>query len=231
MKKKLYIAILISVLTLTGCGTMQESVKSNSVDSGVNTQIIENAEIENTEFENTEFTEGLENKDAGNENVEIENTEIIADLENENTEIIVYPNSTKEGKDKGTDSSLETQFITNVENDTTLTTENHENSYSLKIPIDDTEAFTQKQSGIKTDSRGKDGENSLAYLETLHENISQAMVNGELPFVSSCQVDEAARTVKVGILEMKDEYIQKLKEFENMGPALDIFQQDFPAAE
>jgi len=30
---------------------------------------------------------------------------------------------------------------------------------------------------------------------------------------------------------MKEEYIQRLKEFENMGPALDIFQQDLPVDE
>lgn len=204
MKKKLYIVILISILALTSCSSTQECAKNNKINSGVNTPIIESTEVaenletENTEIENTEITEGLENKVTENENAEIENTEITGDLENENAEIIVYQNSTEEGKD---------------------------------LPSDDAESSTQEQHNIKTDSRGKNGENSLAYLETLHENISQAMVNGELPFVSSCQVDEAARTVKVGILEMKDEYIQKLKEFENMGPALDIFQQDFPVNE
>ena len=73
--------------------------------------------------------------------------------------------------------------------------------------------------------------NSLAYLDTLRDNISQAILNKELNFVSSCWVDEASRTVKVGITEMKEEYIQRLKEFENMGPALDIFQQDLPVDE
>ncbi len=72
---------------------------------------------------------------------------------------------------------------------------------------------------------------SLAYLDTLRDNISQAILNKELNFVSSCWVDEASRTVKVGITEMKEEYIQRLKEFENMGPALDIFQQDLPVDE
>lgn len=97
--------------------------------------------------------------------------------------------------------------------------------------IDDGEPSTQGLSSMKLDSRGENGENSLAYLDTLRDNISQAILNKELNFVSSCWVDEASRTVKVGITEMKEEYIQRLKEFENMGPALDIFQQDLPVDE
>ena len=97
--------------------------------------------------------------------------------------------------------------------------------------IDDGEPSTQELSSMKLDSRGENGENSLAYLDTLRDNISQAILNKELNFVSSCWVDEASRTVKVGITEMKEEYIQRLKEFENMGPALDIFQQDLPVDE
>ena len=62
---------------------------------------------------------------------------------------------------------------------------------------------------MKLDSRGENGENSLAYLDTLRDNISQAMLNKELNFVSSCWVDEASRTVEVGITEMKEEYIQR----------------------
>ena len=65
--------------------------------------------------------------------------------------------------------------------------------------------------------------------ELTKQRVEQAMK--ELNFVSSCWVDEASRTVKVGITEMKEEYIQRLKEFENMGPALDIFQQDLPVDE
>lgn len=82
------------------------------------------------------------------------------------------------------------------------------------------------ESSMQQNSLNKNGENSLAYLKTIQDNISQAMLNKELPFVSSCTVDESSLVVKVGITEMKDEYIQKLKEFENMGPALDIFQQE-----
>ena len=79
--------------------------------------------------------------------------------------------------------------------------------------IDDGEPSTQGLSSMKLDSRGENGENSLAYLDTLRDNISQAILNKELNFVSSCWVDEASRTVKVGITEMKEEYIQRLKEF------------------
>lgn len=79
------------------------------------------------------------------------------------------------------------------------------------------------------DSGMSNGEPSMAYVESLQEKISQAMSDGELPFVVSSAVMENPNRLVVTVAYDMDspENIAKIKTFETMGEAIEINVGDF----
>lgn len=238
MNKKIYIVMLISVLALIGCEKTQGS--GNPVRGG-DTQPTTNIEVDGTQSESTQPAQIETEQPIQIEDLELTGTIIDGTIDFKNPTIVVdvlnftYDVVCFELADYATEDWMTKYAPGTKVNIICLDdfdyTEEHAPHMATLVSIDVIETSTQWQSSMQQNSKGENGENSLAYLETLRDNISQAMLNKELTFVSSCTVDESLLVVKVGITEMKDEYIQRLKEFENMGPALDIFQQEFPVAE
>ena len=233
--------MLSVVFILTGCGKTQGS--GNPVKGG-DTQLttnVENIEINNIQSESTQPVQVETKQPVQAEELELTGTiiegtvdfkepTIMVDVLNFPHDVVCFALAEYATEDWNTKYAPGTKVNITCLDDFD-TTEEHGPHMATLVSIDVIEKSTQWQSSMQQNSEADKGENSLAYLETLQDNISQAMQNQELTFVSSCSVDESLHVVKVGITEMKDEYIHKLKEFEHMGPALDIFQQEFPVTE
>lgn len=235
MNKKIYVVMLIAILALTGCEKAQGS--DNSVRGG-DTQPTKNIEVDGTQSESTQPAQIETEQPIQIESLELTGTIIDGTVDFKNPTIMVdvlnftYDVVCFELADYATEDWM-TKYapgtkVSIICLDDFDYTEEHAPHMATLVSVDVIETSAQWQSSMQQNSKGENSENSLAYLETIQDNILQAVHNKELTFVSSCTVNEALLVVKVGITEMKDEYIQRLKEFENMGPALDIFQQEFP---
>ena len=76
------------------------------------------------------------------------------------------------------------------------------------------------------DSWSSDGTPSPAYIDYLQEQISAAMANGELPFVTSSAVMENPARLEVRVKEMSEENIEKIRSYETMGEAITIVERE-----
>ncbi len=66
----------------------------------------------------------------------------------------------------------------------------------------------------------KKGEYTLAYLTSLQEKISTAMVNGELPFVMKSAVMESSNCIEVGVNTDDETELNKIRQFDTIGGAI-----------
>ncbi len=76
--------------------------------------------------------------------------------------------------------------------------------------------------GASLDSMNSDGTPSRAYIEALQEKVSADMAAGKLPFVVSSAIMEDPLRLEVGILEMTEENINKIRSYETIGSAITI---------
>jgi hypothetical protein len=75
-------------------------------------------------------------------------------------------------------------------------------------------------------SKNSDGTPSLAYIETLQEEISKDMQDGKLPFVNSSAVMENPNRLQVQVNDMSEENLAILHAYEQFGEALEIVQSE-----
>lgn len=94
------------------------------------------------------------------------------------------------------------------------------------LPAAEANNETANGYGDRAQDSKSDGAPSPAYIDYLQEQISAAMTNGELPFVTSSAVMENPLRLEVRVKEMSEENIEKLRSYETMGEAITIVESE-----
>lgn len=78
-----------------------------------------------------------------------------------------------------------------------------------------------KEFGVNPDNVVfRKGEYTLSYLTQLQEKISKAMANGEIPFVVTSDIMEAANRIEVGVISNDEAELDKVRQLDSTGGAI-----------